>query len=125
MGQAMAMYISIGDGNGPPGVGWSTSGGVFDCIVESTRMLVQPDEQCCLRDIYAPLDEQGQNFIVLDYVDESCFNLFYSRCKQAMEGFPSSDRAKIVPESHIPGIVWNWSEVLRIMREDPRYRESS
>lgn len=49
----MAMYISIGDGNGPPGAGWSTSGGVFDCIVESTRMLFRPDEQCCLSDIYA------------------------------------------------------------------------
>ncbi|QXH40984.1 MAG: hypothetical protein ACQZ2J_10330 [Pseudomonas piscis] len=120
----MAMFISIGEGGGPPGAGWSTSGGVFDCVVEATRKLFKDDEHCCLKAIYTPLDEQGQNFIVLDYVDVSCFNLFYSYCNRAMEEFPLSERAKIVPESHIPGILWNWSEVLRSMREDPRYRES-
>lgn len=115
----MAMYICIGRGTG-----WSTSGGVFDCIVEPTRNLFKATEQCCLNEIYSPLDEQGQSFIALDTVDGDCFNLFYSYCKKAMEEFPISERAKIVPESHIPGILWNWSEVLRIMREDPRYRES-
>lgn len=116
----MAMYICIGRNSG-----WSTSGGVFDCIVEPTRRLFKPDEQDCLSDIYSPLDNQGQSFIALDTIGESCFNLFYSYCERAMNEFPLSDRAKIVPESHIPGILWNWSEVLRLMREDPRYRKSS
>lgn len=83
----MAMFISIGEGGGPPGAGWSTSGGVFDCVVEATRKLFKDDEHCCLKAIYTPLDEQGQNFIVLDYVDVSCFNLFYSYCNRAMEEF--------------------------------------
>ncbi|MGE7955214.1 hypothetical protein ACQKQA_01215 [Pseudomonas sp. NPDC089530] len=113
----MGMYISIG-----AGTGWSTSGGVFDCIVEPTRRLFKPDEQCCLSEIYSALDEQGQSFIVLDAIDEGCFNLFYCYCKKAMEEFPLSERGRIVPENHIPGILWNWSEVLRIMKEDPRYR---
>lgn len=116
----MAMYICIGRNSG-----WSTSGGVFDCIVEATRGLFKGNEQDCLSNIYSPLDDQGQSLIALDAVDESCFNLFYSYCESAMSDFPLSERAKIVPWSHIPGILWNWSEVLRLMREDPRYREPS
>ncbi|WMD21210.1 hypothetical protein RAS12_02245 [Achromobacter seleniivolatilans] len=118
----MAMLISVGEGSGPPGAGWSVSEGVFDCIVEATRKLFKDDEVCCLNEIYSPLDDQGQNFIVLDYVDVRCFNLFYSYCKRAMEDFPRSERGGVVPESHIPGILWNWAEVLRLRREDSRYR---
>lgn len=114
----MGMYISIGEGTG-----WSASGGVFDCIVEATRKLFKDDEQCCLKSIYTPLDEQGQSFIVLDYVDESCFNLFYSYCKKAMDDFSLSERAELITESRVPGVLFGWSEVLRIMREDPRYQE--
>lgn len=119
----MVMFVSIGGGNGSLGVGLSLSGGVFECIVEETRKRFKDDEQFCVKEIYTPLDEQGQNFIVLDYVDECCFNLFYFYCKKAMEDFPLSERAKLVPENHIPGILWNWAEVLRVMREDSRYRE--
>lgn len=116
----MAMYICIGRNSG-----WSTSGGVFDCIVESTRGLFKNNEKHCLSDIYSPLDDQGQSLIALDIVDEICFNLFYSYCESAMNDFPLSDRAERVPRSHIPGILWNWSEVLQLMREDPRYRDTS
>lgn len=115
----MGMYISIGEGTG-----WSASGGVFDCIVESTRDLFKADEQCCLKAIYTPLDEQGQSFIVLDYVDGACFNLFYFYCKKAMDEFPLSERARMLMKNRIPGILFGWSEVLRLMREDPRYKES-
>jgi len=111
------MYISIG-----VEVGWGTSGGVFDCIVEGTRSeLLELDAQC-VGEIYRPLDEQGKSFIVLNYVGEECFNLFYYCCEKAMAGFSQSERGRIVPESHIPGILWNWSEVLRLMQTDPRYK---
>ncbi|WAJ36022.1 hypothetical protein OU800_15515 [Pseudomonas sp. GOM7] len=116
------MFISVGKGDGALGAGLSISGGVFDCVVEETRRKFKDDECFCMKEIYRPLDEQGQNFIVLDYVDECCFNLFYAHCKKAMEEFSLSERAKLVPERHIPGILWNWSEVLRGMREDARYR---
>ena len=116
----MGMYVSIGEGTG-----WSASGGVFDCIVEATRGLFKEDEQCCLKSIYAPLDEQGQSFIVLDYVDEVCFNLFYAYCKMAMDEFPFSQRAEIITEARVPGVLFGWSELLKIMQADPRYRESS
>ncbi|GFM70303.1 hypothetical protein PSCICL_12950 [Pseudomonas cichorii] len=114
----MGMYISISNGSG-----WGGAGGVFDCIVESTRELFGKDQYGCMRKIYEALDEQAQSFIVLDDVASECFNLFYSHCKTAMDSFPESSRGKKVPENHIPGILWNWSEVLRLMREDIRYKE--
>ncbi|MDQ7760260.1 hypothetical protein ACM9XD_06205 [Xanthomonas sacchari] len=114
------MYISINQGNG-----WGTSGGVFDCIVESTREMFPASQLDCMKEIYNSLDEEGQSFIVLGDVGASCFNVFYAHCKKAMEQFPESERGRSVPFSHIPGILWNWSEVLRLMREDPRYSEKS
>lgn len=113
----MGMYISIGKDSG-----WGTSGGVFDCIVESTREMFTKDERACMEAIYGTLDNEGQSFIVLDRVDSTCFNLFYRHCEDAMKEFPHSERGKIPPPDHIPGILWNWSEVLRLMREDPRYK---
>ncbi len=113
----MGMMVSINEEEG-----FVTSGGVFDCIVENTRLLFTEDQKGCVWEIYKTLDEQGQSFIVLDYVDADCFNLFYRHCEAAMKAFPESERGKIPPPSHIPGILWNWSEVLRLMREDPRYR---
>lgn len=76
-----------------------------------------------MRQIYASLDEQAQSFIVLDKVSDKCFNLFYRHCKMAMDNFVDSSRGKIVPEDHIPGILWHWSEVLKLMREDSRYEQ--
>ncbi|WP_414910851.1 hypothetical protein [Pseudomonas sp. IT-P44] len=114
----MGMYISINDNSG-----WGTSGGVFDCIVEGTRKFFTKNQESCMRAIYEALDEQAQSFIILDKVSDECFNLFYRHCKTAMDGFPESERGKLVPESHIPGVLWNWSEVLRLMREDSRYEE--
>lgn len=112
----MGMYIAIGRK-----IGWSTSFGVFDCIVEATRENFNGEDRNCMHDIYRPLDDQAQSLIALDDVGVSCFNLFYKHCKQAMEEFPETERGKYVPPSHIPGILWNWSEILRIMREDSRY----
>lgn len=114
----MGMYISINDGSG-----WGASSGVFDCIVEGTRNFFTSDQAGCMRKIYEALDEQAQSFIVLDNVSDECFNLFYCHCKLAMDSFSESDRGKMVPEKHIPGILWNWSEVLRLMREDRRYKK--
>lgn len=114
----MGMYISVNDGSG-----WGTSGGVFDCIVEGTRAFFTKDEESCMRRIYEALDEQAQSFIVLDNVTGECFNLFYRHCKAAMDNFSESVRGKSVPQDHIPGILWNWAEVLRLMREDPRYKD--
>jgi hypothetical protein len=59
--------------------------------------------------------------IAFDEGSKQDFNHFYVCCKKAMEAFPQSERGKIPPPSHMPGILWNWSEVLRLMREDPRY----
>lgn len=114
----MGMYISIGNGRG-----WGTSSGVFDCIVESTRERFAEDQQVCMKSIYESLDERGYQGIMLgDALDSACFNLFYRHCEAAMKEFPHSERGKIPPPEHIPGILWNWSEVLRLMREDPRYK---
>ena len=115
---SMGMYISINESSG-----WGTSGGVFDCIVEGTRALFTHDQYSCMRKIYDSLDEQAQSFIVLDNITGDCFSLFYSHCEAAMKIFPESDRGKLVSENHIPGILWNWSEVLRLMREDVRYKD--
>jgi len=112
----MGMYIAISRS-----AGWGTSGGVFDCIVEATRKNFNSCQAGCMSEIYRPLDEQGQSFIALDEVDAHCFKIFYENCKLAMEGFSNSERGRFVPRDHIPGILWNWSEVLRLMREDPRF----
>lgn len=112
----MGMYIAINRS-----AGWGTSRGVFDCIVEATRKLFSDSEMGCMSEIYSPLDEQGQSFIALDEVDSHCFKLFYRKCKLAMEDFPNSEHGRFVPQDHLPGILWNWSEVLRLMTEDPRF----
>jgi len=112
----MGMYIAINDSKG-----WGCSGGVFDCIVEGTRPYLQAVDCVCVKDIYQTLDDEGQSFIVLDDVDADCFMKFYRACEAGMNGFPTSERGHDVPASHVPGIVWHWSEVLRLMREDPRF----
>lgn len=112
----MGMYISISAESG-----WDGSGGVFDCIVEATRGLFSKEDEVCKEEIYRPLDEQGQSFIALDAVPSRCFNVFYKKCKIAMDNFSESDRGRLVPPEHVAGILWNWGEVLRLMREDPRY----
>ena len=113
----MGMYISIADGTG-----LVTSTGIFECIVEETRSLFKDSEQGCVKEIYMSLDEWCQTFIALDDIDAECFNLFYSYCEKAMVDFPNSERGKIPDKEYLPVILGEWSEVLRIMREDPRYR---
>ncbi|WP_159565322.1 hypothetical protein [Budvicia diplopodorum] len=113
----MGMYISIGKNTG-----WGLTSGLFDIITESTRELFSAEQYGCMKSIYEAFDDQGQSFIVLDSVDRDCFNLFYRHCKAAMEAFPDSPRGKISPLKSISGILWNWSEILRLMREDSRYR---
>lgn len=112
----MGMYISISKN-----AGWGTSGGVFDCIVEAARKQFGSSQTACMSEIYSPLDEQGQSFIALDEVDARCFKLFYKNCKRAMDEFPSSEHGEFIPIDHLPGILWNWSEVLKLMSEDPRF----
>ncbi|PMX00794.1 hypothetical protein C1X59_14585 [Pseudomonas sp. FW215-R2] len=111
------MYIAIADG-----VGWATSSGVFDCIVEGTRIYLEGTDRACLRRIYRSLDEEAQNFIVLKSVEVECFNKFYFCCKKAMLDFSGSNAAHEIPSDHLEGILWNWDEVLKLMRHDPRYR---
>ncbi|MCZ4322771.1 hypothetical protein [Pseudomonas anguilliseptica] len=103
------------------GVGWSTSAGVFDCIVESTRKLLLVFGEDGVREIYGCYDEQGQAFIALDSVGMKLFNQFYCCCERAMKEFPSSERAAIIPVDHVAGVLWNWSELLKLMRADARY----
>ena len=100
---------------------WGTSTGIFECIVDGTRSLFRDSELRCEKEIFASVDH-FQQFLALDELDEECFNLFYSHCKKAMEEFPSSETGKSVPQEGMPVILVNWSELLRIMREDPRYR---
>lgn len=114
----MGMYIAIGDG-----VGWAASRGVFDCIVEGTRDRFGIEHGACAHQIYSPLDEQGQSFIVLTDVEANCFNVFYHCCEEAMGVFPESNAGKLVRAGHIEGILWNWYEVLRLMRRDSRFQE--
>ena len=64
-----------------------------------------------------------QQFLALDDLDEECFNLFYHHGKDVMDGFPNSETGKGVPQEGMPVILVNWSELLRIMREDPRCSE--
>ena len=114
----MSKFICINE-NG----GWSGPTGIFECIVEETRKLFTDGEQKYVQEIYQSLDEQFQSFIVLDYVDETCFNLFYNHCKKAMDRFPDSERGSKIREKPVmPLILQNWAELLRIMRDDPRYR---
>ena len=58
-------------------------------------------------------------------MDEVCFNLFYAYCKKAMDEFPFSQRARVITEARVLGVLFGWSELLRIMQADPRYMESS
>ncbi|MDR2736101.1 MAG: hypothetical protein LBB49_00880 [Gracilibacteraceae bacterium] len=100
---------------------WSTQSGIFECIVEETRSLFKDSEQRYVREIYKPLDDY-QQFIELGGADDEGFNLFYKYCKQAMDEFPDSERGKIPDKEYLPVILGQWSGVLRIMSEDPRYR---
>lgn len=113
----MGMYISIGKDTG-----WGLTSGLFDIITESTRELFSTKQYGCMKSIYETFDDQGQSFIVLDSVNSDCFNLFYRHCEAAMKVFPDSPQGKIPPPESIPGILWNWSEILRLMREDPRFK---
>ncbi|MCL1790835.1 MAG: hypothetical protein FWG40_05675 [Peptococcaceae bacterium] len=123
----MGMYIYIGkeaswhSDNCLPYL--ETSAGIFECIVEETRGLFKDSEQKYVEEIYQPLDEWGQNYISLEDVDKEGFSLFGDYCKKAMEDFPNSETGKSVPSEGMPVILVNWSELLRIMREDPRYRK--
>ncbi|RRW52128.1 hypothetical protein EGJ55_22505 [Pseudomonas moraviensis] len=113
----MGMYIAIADG-----VGRALTRGVFDCIVERTRACYLANDSECMLKIYEPLDEQGQSFISLRDVDVLCFNVFYIACEKAMNSFPESEMGKSVPFDHLEGVLWNWREVLGLMRTDDRYR---
>lgn len=115
----MGMYISIGNDSG-----WALTFGIFDCIVESTREIFSCEDMNCMKKIYKSLDDEGQSFIVLDDVDVNCFNLFYKNCRLAMDDFLNSSRGKSVRPTSVAGILWNWAEFLRLMREDPRYSEA-
>ncbi|MCL1790834.1 MAG: hypothetical protein FWG40_05670 [Peptococcaceae bacterium] len=100
---------------------WSTRSGIFECIVEETRELFKDNEQSCIKEIYDPLDNY-QQFIDLGNISAGDFNLFYRHCKQAMDGFPDSERGKIPDEEYMPVILGNWSHLLENLRKDPRYR---
>lgn len=113
----MGMYIAIADG-----VGWATSRGVFDCIVEGTRIYLESVDKTCFGRIYESLDEQAQSFIVLRDIEEECFNKFYFCCEKAMLEFPHGDADQKIPSDHVEGILWNWGEVLNLMRHDSRFR---
>ncbi|MCS3808633.1 hypothetical protein FHY19_001658 [Xanthomonas arboricola] len=115
----MGMYISISNK-----VGWTLPFGMFDCIIESTRELFSCESMGCIKKIYKSLDDEGQSFVILDDVDINCFNLFYENCSRAMDDFLNSSRGKSVRPTSVAGILWNWAEVLRLMREDPRYSEA-
>lgn len=112
----MGMYIAIADG-----VGWAASSGVFDRIVESTRVYLEEADSACFRKIYSPLDVEGQSFIVLRDVGKECFNEFYCCCEKAMLSFSGSNAVQEIPNDHLEGVLWNWGEVLKLMRHDPRY----
>lgn len=112
----MGMYIAIARG-----IGWSGSSGVFDCIVEGTRTKFLDINRSCMDSIYTTLDDQGQSFIALDEVGAVCFNIFYRLSEKAMDEFADSERGRTIPQDHVPGILWHWSEVLRMMRDDPRF----
>ncbi len=103
------------------GIGLSLSSGLFDIITESTRENFSSLDSDCILEIYKYNDEQCQGFIALNDVDIDCFNLFYQHCETAMKGFLESPRGKIPPPNYIPGILWHFEEVLRLMREDPRF----
>lgn len=111
----MGMYISIGEDTG-----WGLSTGIFDLIVESTRELFSDDEQKCLKAIYRSYDDEGQSFIVLRNVDANCFNLFYKHCNSALENFIENGHENIEPK-YVPFIVGQWSQVLKLIREDERF----
>jgi hypothetical protein len=113
----MGMYIAIADG-----LGLALTRGLFDCIVESTRACCSAKDSDCLLKVYEALDEQGQSFISLRDVDALCFNVFYVACKKAMNVFSESEVGRSVPFDHLEGILWNWREVLALMRTDVRFR---
>ena len=114
---SMDIFINYND-NG----WWSSKTGIFECIVEETRSPFKDSEHECLKTIYLPYDEWYQGYIDLRHVDEKCFNLFYSYCMQAMSDFSNSERSKILDKEFLPVILFQWSAVLMIMRDDSRYR---
>ena len=101
---------------------WSTTSGIFECIVEEARALFKDSEQECVKNIYESLDDHYQQHILLGNLDGECFNLFYSYCKKAMDEFPNSERGKIPDKEYLPVILGNWANLLTDLRKDPRYR---
>jgi hypothetical protein len=117
----MAMHFSIARGT----MGWSTNRLVFTAIVEKTRLGFKPSEQTCMNSIYNLFDIGATDALVFDLAESpTCFNLFYLHSQAALQSFTAADFKSGIDPDWVPQIRWEWEEVLKLMRADPRYDES-
>ena len=96
---------------------------IFRCIFKRVEASFKADELGCSEKC---LEYQGNEGLIWDDIEKDCFNILYLRCEQALSKFPDQewlDYEKQGPDRRRgwTSIVWQWREILDMMKLDKRF----
>ena len=106
---------------------WVTSRTIFNNIFKRVDACIKADERGCAEEC---LEWKGIDGLIWDDIETDCFNVLYVRCEQALSKFPDQewlDYEKLDPEVRRgwTTIVWEWREILDMMKLDKRFDQES
>ena len=102
---------------------WVTTAIIFNNIFERVDACFKDDERGCAEEC---LEWKGLDGLIWFDIEKDCFNILYLRCEQALSKFPDQewlDYEKLDPERRRgwTTIVWEWREILEMMKLDKRF----
>ena len=102
---------------------WVTSRTIFNNIFKRVDACIKADERGCAEEC---LEWKGLDGLIWFDIEKDCFNILYLRCEQALSKFPDQewlDYEKLDPERRRgwTTIVWEWREILEMMKLDKRF----
>lgn len=125
MGRAIIITLDFDTPGNPGSLSAAYATGVFEIITEAVRKHFAPGNAECLRDCFRRLDEEFQEYITLDEVSADCFNLFVQACEAGLAEYESTGMTAWGVQHEpvrVRGIAWEWSELIKKLHADPRYR---
>ena len=96
---------------------------IFNNIFKRVDACFKAEERLCAEEC---LEWKGIDGLIWDDIEKDCFNVLYLRCEQALSKFPDQewlDYEKQDPERRRgwTTIVWEWREILEMMKLDKRF----
>ncbi|MDR6856820.1 hypothetical protein [Variovorax guangxiensis] len=124
MGREIIINLDFDTPGHPGSLSEAYSTGVFDVITEGTRKHFRKEEEACARHCFFRLDEECQQYITLDEVHPACFNIFVRACEAGLAEYQTTGITAWGVQhevTRVQGIAWEWSELIKKLRADPRY----